>query len=220
MQINPFIFLWTDTKQPIPLFGTGTSNKNYAMNPISSPLPWKVIESEYLHKRPWLTVRREKLLMPNGNVVPEYYVLEYPDWVNIIAITKEGQFILVQQYRPGIGEICFELCAGVCESEDLSVLASAQRELLEETGYSGGVWTELMRVAPNASAANNYSWCFIARDVEKTGDQALEASEDLTVHLFSYDEVKELLISGQIVQATMAAPLWKYIALHDKQMTP
>ena len=46
------------------------------MKKILSPLPWKVLESEYLHQRPWLTVRKEKLEMPNGNVVPEYYVLE------------------------------------------------------------------------------------------------------------------------------------------------
>ncbi|MBF6627761.1 MAG: NUDIX hydrolase [Proteiniphilum sp.] len=190
------------------------------MKNVLSPLPWKVLESEYLHKRPWLTVRKEKLEMPNGNVVPEYYVLEYPDWVNIIAITKEGEFILVQQYRPGIGKTCFELCAGVCEEEDPSPLASAQRELLEETGYSGGHWKEFMRVAPNASAANNYSWCFIAEGVVKTGNQALEESEDITVHLFSYDEVRALLTSEQIIQATMAAPLWKYFALNDKQQSP
>lgn len=181
-----------------------------------SPLPWKVIESEYLHKRPWLTVRIEKLEMPNGNVVPDYFVLEYPNWVNIIAITKEGRFILVEQYRPGIGKTCIELCAGVCEEKDPSPLVSAQRELLEETGYSGGQWKEFMRVAPNASAANNYSWCFIAEGVEKTGDQTLEESEDITVHLFSYDEIKTLLTSDQIVQATMAAPLWKYIAMQEK----
>jgi len=187
------------------------------MNNNPSPLPWKVLESEYLHKRPWLTVRKEKLEMPNGNVVPDYYVLEYPDWVNIIAITKKGEFILVEQYRPGIGKTCIELCAGVCEEEDNSPLATAQRELLEETGYSGGHWKEFMRVAPNASAANNYSWCFIAEGVEKTGDQALEESEEIMVHLCSLEEVKELLASGQIIQATMAAPLWKYIATNDKK---
>lgn len=186
------------------------------MNNITHPLPWKVLESEYLHKRPWLTVRKEKLQMSNGKVIPEYYVLEYPNWVNIIAITKEGQFILVQQYRPGIGETCFELCAGVCEKEDPSLLASAQRELMEETGYGGGTWSEFMRVAPNASAANNYSWCFIAEGVEKTGDQALDEAEELMVHLLNYEQVRELLSSGQIVQATMAAPLWKYVAIHDK----
>ncbi len=175
-------------------------------------LNWKVLESNYLHKRPWLTERLEKLLMPNGNIVPEYYVLEYPNWVNIIAITKEKKFVMVKQYRPGIGEICLELCAGVCEKEDVSPLISAQRELLEETGYGGGSWTEFIRIAPNASAANNWSYCFIAVDVEKIGEQALDDSEDLSVHLLTFMEVRELLENGKIVQATMAAPLWKFMA--------
>lgn len=177
---------------------------------------WEVIESEYLHRRPWLTVRRESLQMPDGTVVPEYYVLEYPNWVNIIAITRDRKFILVKQYRPGIEKTCLELCAGVCEKEDASPLVSAQRELMEETGYGGGTWSEFMCVAPNASAANNYSYCFIAENVEKLGDQALDESEELTVHLLSFEELKELLESGNIVQATMAAPLWKYMALYDK----
>ncbi len=182
----------------------------------NGPAPWKVLESEYLHNRPWLTVRRETLQMPNGTVVPEYYVLEYPDWVNIIAITKERQFILVKQYRPGIGATCLELCAGVREKKDPSPLFAAQRELLEETGYAGGEWREFTRVAPNASAANNFSYCFIAENVERVGTQALDASEEITVHLYSLEDMKRELESGRIVQATMAAPLWKYIALHDK----
>ena len=177
---------------------------------------WKVLESKYLHKRPWLTVRLEKLLLPNGNIIPEYYVLEYPNWVNIIAITKEKKFVMVKQYRHGIEEVCVELCAGVCEEFDDSPLISAKRELLEETGYGGGTWTEFMRIAPNASAANNWSYCYIAEDVEKISEQALEDSEDLTVHLLTFKEVRELLESGKIVQSTMAAPLWKFMAKDDK----
>ncbi|MPN45469.1 hypothetical protein SDC9_193036 [bioreactor metagenome] len=73
-----------------------------------------------------------------------------------------------------------------------------------------------MCVAPNASAANNYSYCFIAENVEKLGNQSLDESEELTVHLLSFEEMKELLKSGEVIQATMAAPLWKYIALRDK----
>lgn len=175
--------------------------------------PWVVVESEYLHKRPWLTVRKETLEMPDGRIVPEYYVLEYPNWVNIIAITKQNEYILVKQYRPGIEETCLELCAGVCEKEDSSPLVSAKRELLEETGYGGGTWTEFMRVAPNASAANNYSYCFIAEGVEKIGNQSLDETEELSVQLFSYEQVKESLEQGKIVQATMAAPLWKYVSM-------
>lgn len=178
-----------------------------------SPGKWKVLKREYLHREPWLTVRKERLEMPNGNIVPNYYVLEYPDWVNVIAITSEGLFVMVEQYRSGIGKTCMELCAGVCESADASPLESAKRELLEETGYGNGRWSEFMVVAPNASAANNCSHCFIAEGVEKISPQMLEASEDIYVHLLTYDEVRNLLESGEIVQATMAAPLWKYFAM-------
>lgn len=69
---------------------------------------WQTVSSKYLFRRPWLTVRCEDMLLPNGNHIPEYYILEYPDWVNTIAITKEGKFVFVRQYRPGIGRTCYE----------------------------------------------------------------------------------------------------------------
>lgn len=133
--------------------------------------PWQVVSSKYLFRRPWLTVRCDDMLLPNGNHIPEYYILEYPDWVNTIAITKEGKFIFVRQFRPGIGRTMYELCAGVCEKEDPSPMVSAQH---------------------------------------------LEATEDLTVHLLTLDEVKQLLQNNEILQALHAAPLWKYIALYTK----
>lgn len=63
---------------------------------------WQVVSSKYLFRRPWLTVRCDDMLLPNGNHIPEYYILEYPDWVNTIAITREGKFVFVRQFRPGI----------------------------------------------------------------------------------------------------------------------
>ena len=60
---------------------------------------WKVIDTEYLIKRPWLTARRDHLLLPDGREIPEYYVLEYPNWVNVIAITIDGHFVMERQYR-------------------------------------------------------------------------------------------------------------------------
>ena len=62
---------------------------------------WKLISSEYLFRRPWLTARRDHLQLPNGTDMPEYYVLEYPDWINIIALTRDGQMLLERQYRHG-----------------------------------------------------------------------------------------------------------------------
>jgi ADP-ribose pyrophosphatase len=173
---------------------------------------WRVLDSEYLFRRPWLTVRRERLEMPNGNVVPEFYVLEYPDWVNTIALTREGRFVFVRQYRHGLGEMSLELCAGVRDPEDASPLEAARRELMEETGYGNGEWTEYMVLSPNPGSQTNLVYCFLATGVEKFADQHLEGSEDITVHLLSPEEVRELLHGGRLKQATHLAPLWKYMA--------
>ena len=80
-------------------------------------------------------------------------------------------------------------------------------ELLEETGYGNGVWKEFMQISPNPSTHTNITYCFLATDVEKISEQQLEDTENLTVHLLSLQEVKELLQQGSIRQALMAAPL-------------
>ena len=78
---------------------------------------WEVLHSEYLIQRPWLTARRDCVRLPNGVENDEYYVLEYPDWVNVIAITAEGKFLMERQYRHGLQWTGYEICAGVCERE-------------------------------------------------------------------------------------------------------
>lgn len=173
---------------------------------------WKVLESTYLHRKPWLTVRSERVELPNGNQIPEYFVFEYPDWINVIAITKDKKFVFVSQYRHGLGETSYELCAGVCEKEDGSPLVSAQRELLEETGFGGGNWSEYMTISANPGTHTNLTHCFLATDVEPVAPQQLEDTEDLAVHILTLENVLELLKTDQIKQAIHAAPLWKYIA--------
>lgn len=174
------------------------------------PSKWTTLKSEYLFQRPWLTARRDHVRLPHGAENEEYYVLEYPNWVNVIARDKEGRFVMIRQYRHGIGETRFELCAGVIDPEDESPEAAARRELLEETGYGGGNWRLLTKLAPNASAMNNWSYSFVAEGVEPIQAQHLEPTEDIVVHLLTKEEVKALLENDEIKQALMAAPLWKY----------
>mgnify|MGYP000985123857 CR=1 FL=1 len=175
---------------------------------------WKVLSSEYLSKEPWFTVRKERVLLPNGNEIPNYYVYDYPDWVCTLAITKDKEFILIRQYRHGLGKTSFELCAGVCEAEDSSPVISAQRELLEETGYAKGEWVKLMEISANPGTHSNMTHCYLATDVEKISEQDLEPTEDISVHLLSLDELKEILYKDEIKQAMHVAPLWKYLAIN------
>ena len=177
---------------------------------------WLIAESEYLIRRPWLTARRDKVRLPDGRVNPEHYVLEYPDWVNVIAITTEGKFLMVEQYRHGLDDYYVELVAGVSE-EGESMLQAAQRELLEETGYAGGEWKLLTVIAQNPSTCNNYTHCFLATNVEKVDSQHLDSTEDISVRLLSEDEVWHMLMADEMKQALMAAPLWKYFALKSRR---
>ena len=52
---------------------------------MDTDMKWETLDSKYLFTRPWLTVREDKVKLPTGKVIDEYYVLEYPDWVNTIA---------------------------------------------------------------------------------------------------------------------------------------
>ncbi|MDE6693745.1 MAG: NUDIX hydrolase [Muribaculaceae bacterium] len=172
---------------------------------------WKKLSSEYLIKRPWLTARRDTVELPDGRVNSEYYILEYPSWINVIAITTDGEFVMVEQYRHGLQNVFIELVAGVVEPGE-EPLSAARRELLEETGYAGGEWRLFSVISSNPSTNNNLTYCFIAEGVEKVADQQLDATEDIAVHLLSEQEVRTMLDKDLIKQALMAAPLWKYFA--------
>lgn len=171
-----------------------------------------VLHSEYLSRKPWYTVRHERLALPDGRIIPDYYVFEYPDWVNITAIDREGRFVMIDQYRHGLGETSYEIPAGVIETSDSTPLEAARRELFEETGYGGGTWRLLTSISANPATQNNITHCFLATGVERIGTQHLDATEDIGVHLFTRSEVLGLLRTDSIRQALMAAPLWRYFA--------
>lgn len=176
---------------------------------------WTTLESEYVVKRPWLTARRDKVQLPNGVIHPEYYVLEYPTWVNIIAITRDGRFVMVEQYRHGLDDVFLELAAGCVEPGE-EPLDGAKRELLEETGYGNGQWQLFTTLSQNPSSTNNLTYCFLATDVELISTQHLDRTEDIAVHLLSEAEVLDLLQRDAMKQALMAGALWKYFALKWK----
>ena len=179
---------------------------------------WDIIESRYLIQRPWLTARKDIVKLPDGRINPEFYILEYPDWVNVIAITKDNKFVMVEQYRHGLGDVFIELVAGVIEKNE-SPINAAKRELLEESGYGNGKWELLTVISQNPSTTTNLTYCFLAIDVEKIDSQHLDSTEDIAVRLLSENEVKELLMEDKIKQSLMAVPLWKYFYMAEKNNT-
>lgn len=177
---------------------------------------WTILESQYLIKRPWLTARRDTVQLSNGKINPEFYILEYPTWVNVIAITESGDFVMVEQYRHGLQDVFTEIVAGVVEPGE-EPLDAAKRELLEESGYAGGDWQLLTVLSQNPSTSTNLTYCYLARGVRKVSDQQLDETEDIAVRIMTEQEVKDMLLADEMKQALMAAPLWKYFALKNQE---
>ena len=180
------------------------------MYPKLKNRPWKVVKSEnILRLGPWLSVRQECVEMPSGKQIPTWYVMEFPDWINVIAITKDGKMVMEDQYRHALGETHYELVAGVVDPGE-TPLEAAKRELSEETGYEGGEWKLFMTLSPNPTNHNNLSYTFLATGVEKVREQHQEPTEDIHVDIMEPEQVLEMLRDGEIIQALHAAPLWKY----------
>ena len=172
--------------------------------------PWRIKKTTYLVKRPWLTARRDVVELPDGRINPEYYVIEAHNYVNVIAITRDGRFVMEKQYRHAAARMSIEMPSGVME-EGETPLEAAQRELIEETGYGRGNWTQLMAICENPSSSTNTTYCFLATDVELVAEPHLDATEDLAVFFATKNELLQMLQEGKIFQALMLAPIYKYL---------
>jgi len=162
----------------VPAYDIGTMHND--------PKPWETLSSTYLSRKPWLTVRQDHVRLPGGSEIDEYFVLEYPDWVNVIAVTPEQDLVLIRQYRYAARMVHYELPAGVTEGKDGGLQASARRELLEETGFGGGQWEHWMTLSAN-NRANGGGEFSLPPDVTslqpaKPGTYKLRSSGEVVVN--------------------------------------
>lgn len=170
-------------------------------------LDWEKLSSKYLLRENWATLRVDTCLMPDGTIIPDYYVLEYPDWVNAIALTSNNQIILIKQYRHAAGEVILELPGG-CIEEGESNEEAVRRELLEETGYEFEEVELLSSLYANPATANNKTHCFIAKGGKLIRKQKLDKGEEILIELVSMEKLKELLLSNQFGQALHTSGLF------------
>ena len=184
------------------------------------PLPWECLDQDYLFRRPpWLVLRHQRFRLPAGREIADYWISEYPPWVNVVAVTEDDHFVFVRQFRPGIGAVHYELPAGVVEpGEDLE--HAARRELLEETGFGSGKWSLLASLSANPALQNNISTTFLAEDVEPLSAPAPEVTEDLRVHLVKVEDALALFDQGEMIQALHAAPLLRYLLRRTQKTKP
>ncbi len=170
-------------------------------------LKWQKLSSRYLVKEQWATLRVDTCDLQNGIVKDDYFVLEYPNWVNAVALTADNEIIMVRQYRHAGDIISLEIPGGVIDGDEKPEDA-VRRELLEETGYSFQTIALIATLYPNPATANNVTYTYLLTGGIKTQEQHLDEHEILNVEKYSIAEVKQLLLENKIDQSLHASALF------------
>jgi ADP-ribose pyrophosphatase len=114
---------------------------------------WKQVSSDIRCENRWIRVREDVVLLPTNQVLDSYIVVEYIGAVGIVAINRNNELLMVEQYRYPLEQFTWEIPSGaVIRDEDISV--SALRELREETGYSANSIEYLGKHHPSPGSSN------------------------------------------------------------------
>lgn len=133
-----------------------------------------------------------------------FFVIESPDWVNVIALTKEKAVVLIEQFRHGTQEIILEIPGGMVDKGEQAQKA-ARRELLEETGYSSNKVIFLGKSRPNPAIQTNWIYHYLALNCKKTEETAFDEHESVITKLVPLAEIDNLIKGGEITHSLVVA---------------
>ena len=162
------------------------------------------MRSEKLIETPYFTLRSDGFRLPDGAVKDPYYILARPDAAIIFPVTRDGEVILVRQYRPAVELMELGLPAGLVDDGE-DPLDAARRELREETGYVGGEWESLGFLASSPSLKDNWAYLYLARGVQPGAETELDEFERVEVETVPLGEIRSKIAAGEIVSSSGVA---------------
>ena len=174
--------------------------------------PWRVLrEWMGFDNSPWLTLRAQEIETGNGQHMECYCLVDYPDWVNVVAISTDRKVILNREYRHGIGKVVVELPSGTIEPGESPEL-SAHRELEEETGYLFEKLELLCEYSPNPANHTNWVRGYLAIGGRKESQTRFDSTEQIEQVSVDLDSFVQMVHSGAFANGMHQATGWA--ALH------
>lgn len=159
---------------------------------------WEILTRERVLHSNVFDIFVEKAVCPRNGKVGNFHIIDCPrSWVNIAAVTKRDELIMVRQYRHGSKKFELETPGG-CIEKDEDPLTAGIRELREETGYIGENARIIGKVSPNPALQGNYCYAMLVENVEKIADTDFDDGEDIFTTRIPYRKIKELVLSGGI----------------------
>lgn len=165
---------------------------------------WTTLSRRTMLDTAHVSVYKNRVQLPDGAVIEDFYTVRIPDAAMIAALTEDGKILLKKEFRYPCGEEVIECPAGEVERNETDPMDAAKRELLEETGYTSERWTYLGPTIDNPSKLTNRMHLFLAEGCVKVAEQKLDENEHLSVTEVPFREAVDMVMDGRINANTAA----------------
>jgi len=164
------------------------------------------VSSDTVYQGHFLALRRDQVKLPDGKLAAREYVV-HPGAVMVVPILPDGRLVMERQYRYPVRQTMIEFPAGKLDAGE-GGLACAQRELLEETGYSARKWAKAGVMHPVIGYATEVIEVWFADELT-LGERHLDDGEFLDVFAASQQELEDWMRDGQLTDAkTVVGMMW------------
>ena len=166
----------------------------------------KTLSVENIYDGKVIKVRKETVLLPDGKTAKRE-LIAHNGGVGVLAVTKDGDVLMVNQYRIAAKSMMLEIAAGKLE-EGEEPLECGKRELIEETGYEGGKFTYLGTYYATPGYCEEKLTLYLAEDLKWVG-QHLDDGEFLNVKTYKLNELYNMVMNNEIHDAKTAIAILK-----------
>jgi 8-oxo-dGTP pyrophosphatase MutT (NUDIX family) len=169
--------------------------------------PWKTLATRVAYENPWIRVREDQVIRPDGG--PGIYgVVEIRPSVAIVALNERDEVALVGQWRYTVNHYSWEIPRGGSHPGETDMLAVAKRELAEEAGLLAETWQALGAVDVGNGVVSEIQSFFVATGLSAT-EMNLDPEEDITVAWRPFEEAVRMVMDGRITEVCSVAALLK-----------
>jgi len=159
--------------------------------------PWKTVSrSLLLNHNKYLTVENHVIELPDGQTITDWPWIITPDFVNVLAITENNEFLCLRQTKYAVDGVSLAPVGGYIEPGE-DPLVAAQRELLEETGYKAERWVNLGAFPVDGNRGAGVGHLFLAQDAHAVTQPNADDLEEMELLLLSRQEVETALAAGE-----------------------
>lgn len=181
--------------------------------------PWPKVGSRPIGDFQIFKLRGDRKISPRTGLEHEFLVLDSRDWVNVIALTSDEQMVMIEQFRHGSNTVELEIPGGVMDAQETSPVATAVRELREETGFEGENASILGHVFANPAIMSNTCYTVLIEKCRCIHPVQFDQGEDLATRLVPVKDAPGLVAAGRINHSLVVVALY-YFDLWQRGLKP